>query len=55
MPKIEAKILKGFRDYLPEDMIPKQEMMFKIKTVFERYGFSPLETPALEKLVCVLI
>ena len=48
MPKIEAKILKGFRDYLPEDMIPKQEMMFKIKTVFERYGFSPLETPALE-------
>ena len=48
MAKIDAKILKGFKDYLPEEMIPRQEMIFKVIKVFESYGYSPLETPALE-------
>lgn len=48
MPKIQPKILKGFKDYLPKEMIPRQEMIFKIINVFEKYGYSPLETPTLE-------
>lgn len=46
--KITPQILKGFRDFLPEKAIIRQEMTNKIRTVFERFGFDPLETPALE-------
>ena len=48
MSKIEPRLLKGFRDYLPEQMIARKQMMRTIEEVFERYGFSPLQTPALE-------
>lgn len=45
---IEPKILKGFRDYLPETMIPKKNIIRRLETVFESFGFSPIDTPALE-------
>ncbi|HYF52600.1 MAG TPA: histidine--tRNA ligase [Planctomycetota bacterium] len=45
---IEPRTLKGFRDYLPEDMLPRQAMINTIVEVFERFGFVPLQTPALE-------
>ena len=45
---IEPRTLKGFRDYLPEDMLPRQAMIAAITRVFERFGFAPLQTPALE-------
>lgn len=45
---IEPRTLKGFRDYLPEDMLPRAAMIEKITRVFERFGFAPLQTPALE-------
>jgi histidyl-tRNA synthetase len=45
---IEPRLLKGFRDYLPEEMLPRQEMIGKVTRVFERFGFVPLQTPALE-------
>ncbi|HBD95400.1 MAG: histidine--tRNA ligase [Spirochaetes bacterium GWF1_31_7] len=45
---IEPKILKGFRDYLPETMIPKKNIMRKLESTFESFGFSPIDTPALE-------
>jgi histidyl-tRNA synthetase len=45
---IKAQTLKGFRDFLPSAAIARQVVMGKIKNVFERYGFDPLETPALE-------
>ncbi len=48
MPKIEPKILKGFRDFLPERQIVRQKMIETIKASFETFGFEPLETPALE-------
>ena len=48
MNTIKPRLLKGFRDYLPEQMIPRKQMMDTIAEVFERYGFSPLQTPALE-------
>jgi len=40
--------LKGFRDYLPEQMIARQRVLDIIRQVYERYGFMPLNTPALE-------
>jgi len=48
MKTITPRLLKGFRDYLPEQMIARKKMIDTIGRVFERYGFSPIQTPALE-------
>lgn len=47
---IEPRILRGFRDYLPAQMIVRQKMISTIRGVYERYGFVPLDTPAMELL-----
>ena len=46
----KPSILKGFRDYLPEQMILRQEVIRRFRDVFERHGFDPLDTPAIEYL-----
>ena len=46
--KIEPRTLKGFRDFLPKDARRRQYVIEALKSVFESYGFEPLETPALE-------
>ena len=48
MAKIQPRILKGFRDYLPEVMVPRTRLLRRIAEVFERYGFEPLDTPSIE-------
>ena len=48
MKTVKPQTLKGFRDYLPEQMIARKQMIDAIESVFERYGFAPLDTPALE-------
>lgn len=46
--QITPRVLKGFRDFLPEKMIPREAMLRAITAVFESYGFVPLATPVLE-------
>ncbi len=48
MSKLNARVLKGFRDYLPDVMIPRQRMLRTVSATFESFGFVPLDTPALE-------
>ncbi|MFN0244400.1 MAG: histidine--tRNA ligase [Planctomycetota bacterium] len=48
MALIEPRTLKGFRDYLPEAMIPRERLIDTARTVYRSYGFSPIDTPALE-------
>ena len=48
MEKIEPRVFKGTRDFLPQEMIHRDRIFEGMKSVFERYGFEPLETPALE-------
>jgi histidyl-tRNA synthetase len=48
--KRQARVLKGFRDYLPEQMILRQRIIAIFRDIFERHGFEPLDTPALEYL-----
>lgn len=48
MPIIEPKTLKGFRDFGPKEQAARQKMFAQIQSVFERFGFLPLATPALE-------
>jgi histidyl-tRNA synthetase len=42
--------LKGFRDYPPEIMIPRERLIDTARRVYRSYGFSPIDTPALEYL-----
>ena len=48
--KRQARVLKGFRDYLPEQMILRQRIIEIFRDIFESHGFEPLDTPALEYL-----
>jgi histidyl-tRNA synthetase len=48
--KIRPEILKGFRDYIPAEEIARQKLVAVFREVFESFGFSPLQTPALEKI-----
>ncbi len=45
----KPSILKGTRDFLPDTMVKRNYIFSTIKTVFEKYGFSPIETPCIEK------
>jgi histidyl-tRNA synthetase len=48
--RITPRTLKGFRDYLPETMLPRERIIDTARGVFRSYGFSPIDTPALEYL-----
>lgn len=41
---------KGTRDFGPSQMARRQLIMENIRKVFQKYGFMPLETPAMENL-----
>ena len=41
---------KGMRDFLPKDMLTREEVFQKIRETFREFGYAPLETPALEYL-----
>ena len=47
---ITPRTLKGFRDYLPEAMIPRERLITTAQQVYRSYGFAPIDTPALEYL-----
>lgn len=48
MAKESPQLLKGFRDYLPQEQMARFKIIRKVSEVFERFGFSPMDTPALE-------
>ncbi|HEX8475370.1 MAG TPA: histidine--tRNA ligase [Pyrinomonadaceae bacterium] len=41
---------RGMRDFLPADVRRREYVIRIIKEVYERYGFEPLETPAVENI-----
>src|SRR5947209_19549726 len=41
---------RGMRDFLPEDVRRRQHVIDIVRGVYTRYGFEPLETPALENI-----
>jgi histidyl-tRNA synthetase len=45
---IQPRTLRGFRDYPPELMIPREHLMETARRVYRSYGFAPIDTPALE-------
>lgn len=50
MAKPQVSLPQGTRDFGP-DVVRKRQFIFStLRTVFELYGFQPLETPAMENL-----
>jgi histidyl-tRNA synthetase len=45
---IQPRTLSGFRDFLPEMMIPREKLMETARRVYRSYGFVPIDTPTLE-------
>jgi histidyl-tRNA synthetase len=46
----KPSIPKGTRDFGPEKMIRRIYIFDTIKAIFQKYGFLPIETPAMENL-----
>ena len=51
---IKPTTITGFPEYLPEERILEQQMLDKIRGVFESHGFCSIETPVVEKLEVLL-
>ena len=47
---MKPQILKGTRDFLPEQVYKRNYIFDTIKSVFQKYGFLPIETPVMEHL-----
>jgi len=45
---------RGMRDFLPADVRRREYVIGVIREVYERYGFEPLETPAVENIETLL-
>src|SRR3989449_7169544 len=50
MPSAKTQPARGMRDFLPADVRKREYVIGVIKRVYERYGFEPLETPAVENI-----
>ncbi len=50
----QPSIPKGTRDFLPIEMARRNYIFDSIRLVFQRFGFQPIETPAMENLSTLL-
>ena len=50
MAKVNVSLPQGTRDFGAEVVRKRNYIFSTIKSVFELYGFEPLETPAMENL-----
>ncbi len=50
MSKEKPSLPKGTRDFGPEEMVKRNFIFDTIKDTFQRFGYQPLETPAMENL-----
>ncbi|MBN1678893.1 MAG: histidine--tRNA ligase [Anaerolineae bacterium] len=48
MAKIDTRLPKGMRDFLPSDMLKRDYVFGVVRDVFETFGFEPIDTPVLE-------
>jgi histidyl-tRNA synthetase len=46
--KLKARLPRGLADRGPAEIAATRRMIETIRTVYERYGFEPVETPAIE-------
>jgi len=46
--RVKPRTPRGFGEYLPQDQILFNRMFETIRSIYERFGFTPIETPAIE-------
>ena len=46
--KIKPQTLRGFRDFLPDQMMAREHLIDTARSVYRSFGFAPIDTPALE-------
>jgi histidyl-tRNA synthetase len=51
---VRPKSISGFAEYLPAEQRAAQRLLQRIQRQFELYGFTPIETPAVERLEVLL-
>jgi histidyl-tRNA synthetase len=54
MSKQKTGNARGTRDFLPHEMIRRNYIFNIIRTTFERFGYLPIETPAMENLSALM-
>ena len=54
MASAKTQPARGMRDFLPADVRRREYVIGVVKQVYERYGFEPLETPAVENIETLL-
>jgi len=52
--KVKPQLLKGFRDYPPEEQAAREKILSKIRQSVELMGFMPLQTASLEPAAALL-
>ncbi len=45
---VEPRLLKGFRDFLPEKEMERKRIQSILEKIFGQFGFVPIDTPVLE-------
>jgi histidyl-tRNA synthetase len=50
MASQQTRPARGMRDFLPADVRRREYVIDIVSSVYQRYGFEPLETPALENI-----
>jgi len=50
MSNIKPSLAKGTRDFSPQEMVKRNYIFDTIKTVFRKYGYAEIQTPAMENL-----
>src|ERR1700704_6481627 len=50
MSSAKTQPARGMRDFLPADVRKREYVISIVRDAYERYGFEPLETPAVENI-----
>jgi histidyl-tRNA synthetase len=50
MSNIKPSLAKGTRDFSPQEMVKRNYIFDTIKSVFKKYGYAEIQTPAMENL-----
>ena len=54
MEKVTPRTLSGFMELLPAEQIRMERLLATLRETYELYGFTPLDTPAIESAEVLL-
>ena len=54
MAKTTLSVPKGTRDFSPAQMARRNYIFSVLRSVFDKHGFQPIETPSMEQLATLM-